>query len=130
MNTDEEQIRALINTWLSATAAGNVDEVLNLMAPDAMFMMAGQSPMVGRDAFARTLTKMLSDNVIESVSDIEEIVVCGDMAYVRTKLCVTINSKHGRTPMLRNGDTLSILRKGEDGRWRLTRDANMLASAA
>ena len=130
MNTDEEQIRALVEMWLSATAAGDVETVLGLMTQDAMFLSAGQPPMVGREAFARGLTKVLSDNVIQSVSDIEEIVVCGDLAYVRTKLAVTITSKHGKTPMLRNGATLSILRREEDGRWRLTRDANMLAAAA
>ena len=130
MNKDEQEIRQLIETWLSATQAGNVDTVLSLMADDAMFLSAGQEPMVGRDAFARGLVKVLSEHVIESNSEIAEIVVSGDLAYCRTKLAVTITSKHGQLPMLRNGDTLSILRKENDGKWRLTRDANMLASAA
>ena len=130
MNNDEQAIRQLIETWLSATQAGNVDTVLSLMAEDAMFLSAGQEPMVGRDAFARGLVKVLSEHVIESNSEIVEIVVSGDLAYCRTRLAVTITSKHGKLPMLRSGDTLSILRKAEDGRWRLTRDANMLAAAA
>ena len=130
MNTDEEQIRALVEMWLSATAAGDVETVLGLMTQDAMFLSAGQPPMIGREAFARGLTKVLSENVIESNSEIAEVVVCGDLAYCRTRLAVTITSKHGQLPMLRNGDTLSILRKEADGKWRLTRDANMLASAA
>ena len=130
MNNDEQAIRQLIETWLNATQAGNVDTVLSLMAEDAMFLSAGQEPMVGRDAFARGLVKVLSEHVIESNSEIVEIVVSGDLAYCRTKLAVTITSKHGKLPMLRSGDTLSILRKAEDGRWRLTRDANMLAAAA
>jgi hypothetical protein len=29
--------------------------------------------------------------------------------------------------MQRSGDTLTILRKGSDGCWRLTRDANLLS---
>jgi uncharacterized protein (TIGR02246 family) len=130
MNKDEQAIRHLIETWLDATQAGNVDMVLSLMAEDAMFMSAGQEPMVGREAFARGLQKVLSEHVIESNSEIAEIVVSGDLAYCRTKLAVTITSKHGKLPMLRSGDTLSILRKGDDGTWRLTRDANMLAAAA
>ena len=130
MTQDEQDIRQLIELWLSATQAGDVDSVLSLMSDDAMFLSAGQQPMVGREAFARGLTKVLSENVIESNSEIAEIVVCGDLAYCRTRLAVTITSKHGQLPMLRNGDTLSILRKEADGKWRLTRDANMLASAA
>lgn len=130
MSQDEQEIRQLIETWLSATQAGDVDAVLSLMADDAMFLSAGQQPMIGREAFARGLNKVLAENVVESTSEIAEIVVSGDLAYCRTKLAVTIISKHGKLPMLRNGDTLSILRKGSDGRWVLTRDANMLASAA
>ena len=130
MTQDEQEIRQLIELWLSATAAGDIDAVLTLMSDDAIFLSAGQQPMIGREAFARGLTKVLSENVIESNSEIAEIVVCGDLAYCRTKLAVTITSKHGQLPMLRNGDTLSILRKEADGKWRLTRDANMLASAA
>ena len=130
MNQDEQAIHQLIETWLSATQAGDIDTVLNLMSDDAMFMSPGQPPMIGREAFARGLTKVLSDNVIESTSEIAEVVVCGDLAYFRTKLTVTITSKHGNLPILRNGDTLSVLRNEADGKWRLTRDANMLASAA
>ena len=129
MIQDEQEIRQLIELWLSATQAGDVDAVLSLMSEDAMFLSAGQQPMVGREAFARGLNKVLSENVIESSSEIAEIVVCGDLAYCRTRLAVTITSKHGHLPMLRNGDTLSILRKEGDGKWRLTRDANMLAPA-
>jgi ketosteroid isomerase-like protein len=31
--------------------------------------------------------------------------------------------------MLRTGHTLSILRRGDDGKWRLARDANMVVAA-
>ena len=124
---DEQAIRQLIDSWLAATRDGNVDKVLELMAPDAVFLQPGQPPMEGREAFARGLRGALGDNTIESVSEIDEIAVSGDMAYCRTRLSVTIVSKHGKLPLQRTGHTLSILRKGADGRWLLTRDANMLA---
>lgn len=52
------------------------------------------------------------------------------MAYCRTRLTVTIISKHGKLPLRRTGLTLSILRKGANGKWLLTRDANMLSASA
>lgn len=128
MNGDEQAIRALIQRWIEATRDGDVDAVLELMAPDAVFLMPGHPPMEGRDAFATNLRGALGDNTIESVSEIDEIAINGDMAYCRTRLSVTIVSKHGKLPLQRTGHTLSILRKGPDGKWRLTRDANMLAS--
>lgn len=128
MNPDEAAIRRLIETWLAATRDGDVDAVLQLMAPGVIFLVGGQPPMQGRDAFEKSLRTMLTDHAIESVSQIDEIAVSGDMAYCRTSLSVTVISKHGKLPLQRTGHTLSILRKGGDGKWQLTRDANMLAS--
>ncbi len=130
MNSDEQTIRQLIERWISATREGDVDAVLRLMAPDVVFMMAGQAPMQGRDAFAKSLRTALAEHIIVSSSEIDEITVSGDMAYCRTRLSVTVTSKHGQLPMTRSGHTLSILRKGSDGKWLLTRDANMLAPSA
>jgi uncharacterized protein (TIGR02246 family) len=128
MSADEQAIRKLVERWLRATREGDVDAVLALMAPDVVFLVAGQPPMQGRDAFATNLHAVLAGNVIDSVSQIDEITVSGDMAYCRTQLSVTVTSKHGKLPMRRTGHTLSILRKDGDGAWHLTRDANMLAT--
>lgn len=128
MSADEQAIRQLVERWIGATREGDVDAVLKLMAPDVIFLVAGQPPMQGREAFAKSLNAVLSDNVIDSVSQIDEIVVSGDLAYCRTRLSVTVTSRHGKLPLQRTGHTLSILRKGSDGVWLLTRDANMLAS--
>lgn len=126
---DEQAIRQLIETWLRATREGDVDTVLTLMAPDVIFLVPGQPPMRGRDEFERSLRRTLADCAIESASEIDEITVAGDMAYCRTRLAITITSKHGKLPLQRTGHTLSIFRKGDHGRWLLTRDANQLDAA-
>ena len=123
---DAQQIRDLVETWLRETKAGNVQAVLDLMAPDVVFLVAGQAPMVGRDSFEASLRAVLREHAIETSSTVDEVTVSGDMAYCRTRLEVTIISKHGRTPMRRSGHTLSVFRKMDDGRWLLTRDANMV----
>lgn len=128
MNADEQAIRDLIGRWIDATREGDVEQVLALMAPDAVFLTPGAPPMQGKEAFAHSMRGALGDNRFEAVSEIDEITVSGDMAYSRTRLTVTITSRHGKLPLQRTGHTLSILRKGADGKWLLTRDANMLAS--
>lgn len=130
MSDDESAIRTVIETWLSATRDGDVETVLSLMAPDVVFLTAGQPPMVGREAFERGMRQWMADLSIESASRIEEIVVSGDMAYCRTHLTITMTSRQGKAPMQRSGPTLSILRKRADGKWLLTRDANMLGAPA
>ncbi len=126
MEQDQQAIRNLIETWLRATREGDLDTVLTLMTEDVLFLVPGQPPMHGRAAFAEALRAVLGKNSVESASEIEEIEVLGDVAWCRTRLDVTVRSKHGDTPMLRHGHTLSILRRCEDGKWRLARDANMV----
>ena len=41
---EKEKIRELINTWLRATAAGDLQTVLGLMAEDVVFLLPGQPP--------------------------------------------------------------------------------------
>lgn len=130
MDQDEQAIRNLIETWLRATREGDVDTVLDLMTPDVVFLVPGHDPMVGRDAFAASLRSVLGSHAIETASDIDEIVVAGDLAYCRTRMKVTVISKHEGLPMLRTGHTLSILRRCDDGKWRLARDANLVVPAS
>jgi uncharacterized protein (TIGR02246 family) len=65
-------------------------------------------------------------NCMEGKSEIRELRVLGDWAYLRNHIAVTM-APSGGEPVRRSGFTLTILRKDPDGRWRLFRDANLLA---
>ena len=123
MTEDERAIRNLIDTWMSATQKGDIETVLNLMADDVIFMVPGQKPF-GKDAFAAASRGMLNVR-FEGRSDIEELKVLGNWAYVRNHIDLTITPEQG-APMHRAGYTLTILRKEADGRWVLARDANLV----
>lgn len=127
MSDDEQAIRQLVQTWIDATRAGDIDTVLSLMADDVVFLVTGQPPMVGKDTFAEAAREQSQGGLPEfdGVSDIEEIQVIGDWAYMWTKLSVTVTPPGDAPTMKRAGNTLSVLRK-EKGRWLLARDANML----
>ncbi|MGH6813102.1 MAG: SgcJ/EcaC family oxidoreductase [Methylocella sp.] len=72
----------------------------------------------------------LDDFHFEASSDIKEIKLLGDWDYLKNYLEVTMTPPDGGAPVRRSGDTLTILRKGPDGRWLLARDANLLAPQA
>lgn len=127
MDADELAIRKLIATWLDATRNGDVDAVLALMAEDAIFLVPGGPPIMGRDAFAQPLRNILVTHKIETLSEVQEVCVEGSMAYCRTKLTVEVTPRDASgAPMRRSGYTLSILRKQSNEEWQLTRDANLL----
>ncbi len=129
MSQDEQAIRNLVAQWHSATAAGNVEAVLRLMAKDVVFLVAGHPPMKGRSTFEKGLRGLLTSHAIESSSEIQEVEVSGNLAYCWSMLNVRIAPKAGGSPVVRSGSAVSILRKQTDGSWLVVRDANLLAVA-
>lgn len=128
--SDEQKIRDLIATWLRATAAGDVEQVLQLMAPDVVFLLPGQEPMRGRESFAIASRAAFARIRIQASSDIQEIRISGNYAYCWNRLSITVSSLMGGPAKRREGHTLSVLRKESDGRWLLFRDANLLSDVA
>ncbi|HZF10530.1 MAG TPA: SgcJ/EcaC family oxidoreductase [Thermoanaerobaculia bacterium] len=125
MHDDEQAIRELVETWLSASKAGDTEKVLRLMAEDVVFLVPGQAPMRGRAAFAAAQSS-LEPYQIEATSEIQEIKVLGEWAYTWTRLSIVITPKEGGAPIRRAGNTLSILQR-QAGSWVIFRDANLLA---
>jgi uncharacterized protein (TIGR02246 family) len=127
MTADERDIRQLVATWMSATKAGDLATVLSLMTDDVVFLVVGQQPF-GKQQFAAAMKPPATGAplpMIDGRSEIQEIQISGDHAYLWTRLNVEVTPAGGVTAK-RSGHTLSVLRK-EGGRWRLARDANLLS---
>jgi uncharacterized protein (TIGR02246 family) len=124
MSPDERAIRELVGTWMKASRAGDIATVLGLMSDDVIFMVPGREPF-GKQTFAANSRGM--DGVrLEGTSDIRELKVLGDWAYLRNYIEISITPPGGET-VRRSGYTLTILRKGPDGKWLLARDANLVS---
>jgi uncharacterized protein (TIGR02246 family) len=122
-SNDERAIRELVDKWLDASRKGDLDTVLGLMADDVIFMVPGKGPF-GKETFAANNREM-KDTHIQAVSDIKEIQVLGDWAWMRNHLEVTITPPGGEA-IVHAGYVLTILRKKPDGSWVIARDANLL----
>jgi uncharacterized protein (TIGR02246 family) len=126
MTVDEQAIRAVVTTWMQATARGDLDEVLELMDEDVVFLGAGRPAMRKAD-FAAATRAVEGQSRIEGAADVQEVRVCGDWAYCWTQLTVDMQPLGGGPPVRRTGPVLSVFRKTQSGRWVIFRDANMLA---
>jgi uncharacterized protein (TIGR02246 family) len=124
---DEQQIRDLIATWLRVSAEGEISQILPLMTEDVVFLVAGQPPMRGRDAFAASFAGWQGKFRLETNCEIQEIQVSGNLAYSWTRLSVTMTPIDSGPANRRSGYTLTVLRKNADGNWQIFRDANLLA---
>jgi uncharacterized protein (TIGR02246 family) len=123
VNNDEQAIRELVDRWLDASKTRDLPTVLSLMADDVIFMFPGKEPF-GKETFAADSEKM-KDVRIEGTSEIQEIKVIGDWAWMRTHLTVRFTPANGEATES-SGYTLTILRKKPDGNWVIARDANLL----
>ena len=125
MTDDERAIRQLVETWMTASKNGDNATVLTLMTDDVIFMVPGKEPF-GKEAFAAAAQGM-ADVHMEGRSDIVELQVLGNWAFIRNRIDMTMTPPNGE-PVHRSGYTLTILRREADGRWRLARDANLLTT--
>jgi uncharacterized protein (TIGR02246 family) len=109
---------------------GDVETVLSLMADDVVFLMPWQDVMGKADfaAAARAQSAQGDGDApqFDGRSEIQEIRVLGEWAFMWTKLTVIVTTPSDAQSMTRTGYTLSILKK-QRGKWLLARDANMLA---
>jgi uncharacterized protein (TIGR02246 family) len=95
------------------------------MTDDVIFMVPGQEPF-GKKAFAAA-SKGMRSMQIESSSEILELRVLGDWAFIRNRIEMKATPPSA-TPIRRSGYTLTLLRKEANGKWRLARDANLLTT--
>src|SRR5207237_2653281 len=90
MESDERAIREVHSTWIDAVNAGDLDRLLTLMADDVVFLNPGREPF-GRDGFSPGFSAAHEQSRIRCISELEEVVVVGEVAYTwsRDSLSVT-----------------------------------------
>jgi uncharacterized protein (TIGR02246 family) len=126
MGPDEQAIRALHSTWIDAVNAGDLVRLLAVMAGDAVFLSPGQAPL-GRDGFSPRFSAAHQQSRIDCVSELEEVVVVGEVAYTRARDSLSVTPRAGGEAMQLAGHRITVYRKQPDGRWVLARDAHTLS---
>jgi uncharacterized protein (TIGR02246 family) len=124
MSEDERAIRELVDKWMTATRIGDLSTVLDLMSDDVLFLTPGREPF-GKEEFSASFEAM-KDAELDGRPSVQEIEVAGDWAWLRNHIDLTVTATEG-SPVHRSGYTLTIFRKGQEGRWRLYRDANLMS---
>ena len=126
MGPDERAIREVHSTWIDAVNAGDLVCLLSLMADDVVFLNPGQAPF-GRDGFSDVFSAAHKQARISCSSELEEVVVVGEVAYTRSRDSLSVIPRAGGETMQLAGDRLTVYRKHPDGRWLLARDAHTLS---
>lgn len=126
MRHDEQEIREVHATWIDAVNAGDLVRLLSLMADDVVFLAPSQAPF-GRDGFSSAFSSAHRAMRIHCTSDLEEVVVAGEVAYTRSRDALSVTPRSGGETTHLAGHRLTIYRKQPDARWLLSRDAHTLS---
>ena len=95
-----------------------------MMTDDVVFMTPGRPPF-GKAEFAADSERM-KGVAIEARAELQEIEVFGPRALIRNHIQVELTSAD-QAPKRMSGYAMTVLRKETDGRWRVARDANLVA---
>ena len=128
MGPDERAIRQVHSTWIDAVNVGDLGRLLTLMADDVVFLSPGQAPF-GRDGFSLGFSAAHRQAQIRCVSELEEVVVVGEVAYTRSRDSLSVTPRAGGKATQMAGHRITVYRKQPDGRWLLARDAHTLSAA-
>lgn len=120
---DEQAIRESVETWLAASKKGDLSTLLDLLADDVLFIVAGKEPF-GKEEFAAANQQLMNDVEMDPKIDIKEIEVAGDWAWMRSFLNLTI-TREGKTAR-HSGHILNIWQRNSAGTWVIKRDANFV----
>src|SRR5688500_3291225 len=131
MGPDERAIREVHSTWIDAVNAGDLVRLLSLMAVDCLFLNPGHAPL-GRDGFSAAFSAAHQDVRIDCRSELEEVVVAGEVAYTRSRDTLSVAPRAGPNSIQEEaerlaGHRMTVYRKQVDGRWLLARDAHTLS---
>jgi uncharacterized protein (TIGR02246 family) len=128
MEPDQREIHQLHSTWIDAVNAGDLVRLLSLMADDAVFLNPGQPPS-GREGFSSVFSAAHQKMRIRCVSELEEVVGVGEVAYTRSQDALFLTPRTGGDATQLAGYRVTVYRKQPGGRWLLARDAHTLSHA-
>jgi uncharacterized protein (TIGR02246 family) len=96
---------------------------MDMMTDDVVFMTPGRAPF-GKAEFAADVERT-KGVAIDARAEVQEIEVSGALAYILNHIRVELTSP-GQAPKRMSGYAMSVLRKDDDGRWRIARAANLV----
>ncbi len=118
---DIEAIRDWVDAYVAVINAADADAWLALMADDVLWMRPGGSTLVGKETIGSWGRDAFEYAELEFAYTTDEVVVSGDLAYVRGTHTVVVVPRAGGERWQVTGKHIYILRRQPDGAWKATR---------
>ncbi len=115
---DIDAIKSLTEEYDATLKAGDLDSWISLYTDDAVRMPPNMRALVGKDAIRNFYQPFVEQYVIDINETCEEVIVCGDLGFVRGTYNYTITPKVGGEPSLDSGKWVAFHKRQSDGSWK------------
>ena len=103
--------------------SNDIDSLASMLTDDAVFLAAGEKPMVGKAAVRAWVDGYYKAFHTTWDKPVQELVVSGDYAFERYSYTSTDTPVGGGKPIVDTGWGFVVYRRDADGAWRVARDA-------
>jgi uncharacterized protein (TIGR02246 family) len=117
MTTTPEQV---IERFAALLADGDIDALVDLYEPDAVFAPQPGQAAIGRDAIREALSAFLELRP-QMQGDIRDVLVSDDTALVSNRWSLRGTDPDG-APVEMGGTSADVMRRHPDGAWRIVID--------
>jgi uncharacterized protein (TIGR02246 family) len=127
---EESAIEALTEMaaqWDAAANAGDVDALAAMLTDDYLRMNPDEPTVEGKEAVVADIKAFREENDVRDVkSELVEVRVAGDWAYVRGQWTSVVTPKATGEPINISGKWVDICELQPDGSWKLARTISNL----
>ncbi len=120
-NKDIAAIKKLAKDWSAGWNSGDVKALLSLFMKDPVLMPQGQPSVAGKRAIRSLYKPLFEGYTIKGNGTIVEIEVSGDLGYFWSRYTITAAPKGGGEQIKSKGKSLFIVKRQDDGHWKIAR---------
>ena len=117
----EKQIYQLFNDFNNSVNDANLEQIGNLVTEDAEFWTNSLTPLTGRAAFKNAFKDFLNKYSVNKDFECYELIIRDDVAYSRGMEINKKTPRVGGETIITKQRAFSVIRKGDDGKWRFSR---------
>ena len=119
IEADIEAIKITHAEFDAAINAGDLDSWMSFYTDDAVRMSPNFPAFIGKNAIRDVYQSFFEQNALEGGGLIEEVIVCGDWAFIRGTATYTITPKASGEPIREYlGKWVAFNKRQPDGSWK------------
>ena len=124
MSPGEDAVRQIIqvrDAWIAGVRAKDVERLMGYLTDDVVMLHPNRPAIVGKEANRTDLVAAFGRFSVEQTAETDEVIIAGEWAFDRSRAMTTLTPVAGGERVTVRSKTITILRRCEDGAWKIAR---------